>query len=243
MLRQSFRSAGAIFISKNVRLSIPHIFTHFSYENRVRQTCLRYNCVSICEASFLHICDDFHYPGAGPPDMLISSLDFNDSRLRACIDVARCFRAMISNVSRACRVYGAEPETTGNHMVWRTHVSQISACVTFGARRRWRPASLLGSPAPSTSTNNTAKCAARCTHVSRISVCVAFGARGLAATPLGVLSCTPGPPNEPSGGHTQASKRVFVAQAAHYQDQPQSPTAPPKANNSHRCATPVKYAP
>ena len=126
---------------------------------------------------------------------------------------------------------------------WRTPVSQTSACVTFGARRRWRPASLLGSPGPSRSTKNTVKRAVRCTRVSRTPVCVAFGARGLAATPLGLLSCTAGPPSEPSNDHTQSSKRISVAQAAHYQDQPQSSTAPPKVNNSHRCATPVKYAP
>ena len=175
--------------------------------------------------------------------MLIPSIHVNDSRLRACLDVGRCSRARISNVSRACRVHGAEPETTGTRTVLRTPDSQTSACVPFDARRRWRPASLLGSPGHSRSTKNTIKRAVRCTRVSRTSVCVAFGARGLAATPLGLLSCTAGPPSEPSNDHTQSSKRISVAQTAGDQDRPQSPTPPPKVNNSHRRATPVKYAP
>ena len=158
--------------------------------------------------------------------MLISYFEFNDSRLRACLDVGRYYRAMISNVLRACRVHGAEPESTENRMVWRTPVSQPSACVAFGARRRWRSASLLGSPGPSRSTKNTVKCAALCTRVSRTPVCVSFGARGLAATPLGRLSCTAAPPSDPSNDHTQSSKRISVAKAAHDQDQPQSSTAP-----------------
>ena len=128
-------------------------------------------------------------------------------------------------------------------MLWRTHVSQPSACETFGARRRLRPASILGSPGPSKSTGHIVKRAVRCTRVPRTSVCVAFGARGLAATPLGLLPCTAGPPSEPSNDHTQSSTRTSAAKAAYYQDQHQSATAPPTVNKSHRCATPVNYAP
>ena len=123
------------------------------------------------------ICDDFHYPGARPPEVLISSIDFNDSHLRACLGVARCSRAMISNVSRTCRVHGAHAKYTSNRMVWRTHVSRPSACVAFGARRCWLAASRLGSPGPSRSPQNTAMRGVWCTRVSRTSVCVAFGAR------------------------------------------------------------------
>ena len=89
-----------------------------------------------------------------------------------------------------------------NRTVWRTPVSRSSACVAFGARRRWRPASLLGSPGPSKSTQNTVIRWVWCTRVSRTSVCVAFGARVLAATPLGLLSCTVRAPSEPSSDHT-----------------------------------------
>ena len=163
--------------------------------------------------------------------------------MRACIEICRCSRAMISNVSRACRAHGALSECISICTRWCTPVSQPSACVAFGARRRWRSASLLGSPGPSRSPKNIVKRAVRCTRVSRTSVCVAFGARGLAATPLGRLSCTAAPPSDPSNDHTQSSKRISVAQAAHDQDQPQSSTAPPKVNNSNRNATPVGYAP
>ena len=108
--------------------------------------------------------------------MLISSCDFNDSHLCACIDVARCFRAMISNVSRACRAHGALSECTSICTSWCTPVSRPSACVAFAARRRWRPAGLLGSPGPSRSTQNTVIRRVWCTRVSRTSVCVVFGA-------------------------------------------------------------------
>jgi len=73
-----------------------HIFTHFSYEKRVHQTCVPYMCRSICDAAFFQLCDGFQYPGARPPEMRISSIGFNESHLRTCLDVARCSRAMIS---------------------------------------------------------------------------------------------------------------------------------------------------
>ena len=186
VLRQSFPSGVTIFVVQNCARSV---FTYL-HTFLTKIACAKHAFHTfVCQFARLRfqICDDFHYPGAGPPDMQLSSIEFNDSRLRASIDVARCSRAMLSNVSRACRVHGAEPNTTRNRTVWRTPVSQTSACVAFGARRRWRPASLLGSPVPSRSTKNTIKRAARCTRVSCTSVCVAFGARGLAATPAGPL--------------------------------------------------------
>ena len=106
---QSFPSAVAIFIFQKCTLfNFTHIYTLFLRKSRAP------NLPSIqlrvhLRGFIFHICDDFHYPGAGPPDMLISSLYFNDSRLRACLDVGGCSRAMISNVLRACRVHGAEP--------------------------------------------------------------------------------------------------------------------------------------
>ena len=196
----------------------------------------------MCDAAFFLICDDFHYPGARPPAMLISSCDFDDSHLCACIDVALYVRAMISNVSRACRAHGALSECTSICTSWCTPVSRPSACVAFAARRRWRPAGLLGSPGPSRSTQNTVIRRVWCTRVSRTSVCVAFGARVLAATPLGLLSCTVRAPSEPSSDHTQSSKHISFAQAAHHQDQPQSSTTPPTVNNNHRRNAPVGYA-
>ena len=151
--------------------------THVSYEHRVHQACVPYICRSSCDAAFFRICDDFKYPGARLPDMLVPSSDFSDSHLRAGLDVARCSRAMISNVSRTCRAHGAQANYTSNRMVWRTPVSRPSACVAFGARRCWLPARLLGSPVPSRSTQNTAIRKVWCTRVSRTSVCVALGAR------------------------------------------------------------------
>ena len=61
-------------------------------------------------------------------------------------------------------------------MAWRTPVSRPSACVAFAARRRWRPAGLLGSPGPPRSTHTTVIRRVWCTRVSRTSVCVVFGA-------------------------------------------------------------------
>ena len=175
--------------------------------------------------------------------MRISSIDFNASHLRACVVGARCSRAMISNVSRACRVHGVQPESTRNRLVWRTPVSRSSACVAFGARRRWRPASLLGNPGPARSAPNTVIRGVWCTRVSRTPVCVAFVARVLAATPPGLLSCTVRAPSEPSSDHTQASTHISSAQTANHRDKPQSSTAPPTVNNSHQRAAPVGYAP
>ena len=226
---------------KNVRVSFSHIYTLVFQNSRAPNLPSIHLMVSL-RPSVFQICNDFRYPGASHLEMRISSIDFNDSHLRGCIDVARRSRAMISNVSRACRVHGVQPESTGTRMVWRTPVSRPSACVAFGARRRWRPASLLGSPGPARSTPNTGIRGAWCTRVCRTSVCVAFGARVRAATPSGLLSCTVRAPSEPSSDHTQSSKHISFAQTAHHQDQPQSSTTQPTVNNNQRAA-PVGYAP
>ena len=111
---------------------------------------------------------------------------------RTCCHMSR-LRPLMSTKPHFCVAFGAPRLVTNFRvptgcakysmicMVLRTLVSETTLCITFGARRRWRPASLLGSPGPSRSTKNTVKRAVRCTRVSRTSVCVAFGARGLAA--------------------------------------------------------------
>ena len=106
---QSFPSAVAIFIfQKCTCFNFTHIYTIFVRNSRAPNLPSIHLCVHLRGCVF-QLCDDFHYPGAGRPDMLISSTDFSDSRLLACLDVGRCSRAMISDVLRACRVHGAEP--------------------------------------------------------------------------------------------------------------------------------------
>ena len=140
---QSFPDAVAIFIfQKCTCFNFTHNYILFLRKSRAPNLPSIHLCVHLRGCVF-QICDDFHYPGAGPPDMRISSIDFNDSRLRACLDVGGCSRAMISNVLRACRVHGAEPESTENRMAWRTPVSQTSAWITF-----WRASALASGEPP-----------------------------------------------------------------------------------------------
>ena len=108
VLRQSFPSAVASFgFQKCTCFMLTHLYTLV-----LRASCapkVRSIHVSVhLRRCVFQLCDDFRYPSARPPEMRISSIDVNDSHLRACLDVARCSRAMISNVSLTCRVHGAQ---------------------------------------------------------------------------------------------------------------------------------------